>query len=113
MVVEHLCYGDRPRELRLLSLEKRRVWRDLIVAFQYLKGAYKKDGDKRFSGACSNRTRLSGFKLKEGRFRLDSEKKFFIMRVVQHQERLPREVADALCLGTLKIRLDRAVSSLI
>lgn len=33
--------------------------------------AYKRDGDKLFNGACSNRTRGSGVKIKEVRFRLD------------------------------------------
>ena len=35
----HLPCKDRLRELRLFSLEKRKLWRDLIVAFLYLNKA--------------------------------------------------------------------------
>jgi len=61
--MEHLSCEQRLRELRLFSLEKRRLWGDLLAAFWYLKGAYKKDGDKHFSRARSDRARGNGFKL--------------------------------------------------
>jgi len=86
---------------------------DLIAAFQYLKGAYKKDGDRLFSRACCNRTRGSSFNLKEGRFRLGIRMTFFTLRVVRHWHRLPREVIDAPSLETCRARLDGAVSNLI
>ncbi|PKU39848.1 hypothetical protein llap_9845 [Limosa lapponica baueri] len=111
--LKHLPYEDRLRELGLFSLDKRRFQGDLIAAFQYLKGAYRRDGEGLFIRECSDRTRGNGFKLKEGRFRLDIGKKFFTMRVVRHWNRFPRKAVDAPSLEVFKTRLDGALSNLV
>ncbi|KAK4822655.1 hypothetical protein QYF61_018607 [Mycteria americana] len=104
--LEHLPYEDRLRQWGFFSLEKRRLWEDLIVAFQYLKGSYRKDGKGLFISECSDRMRDNGFKLKEGRFRSDIRKKFFMKKL------LLREVVDALSLEVFKARLEGALSNL-
>ncbi|KFR13649.1 hypothetical protein N306_06354, partial [Opisthocomus hoazin] len=55
----------------------------------------------------------NGFKLKEGRFRLDIRRKFFTMSVVKHWHWLPREAVDGPSLKLFKARLDEALSNLI
>ncbi|KFQ90723.1 hypothetical protein Y956_15858, partial [Nipponia nippon] len=55
----------------------------------------------------------NGYKLKEGRFRLDIRKKFFTMRVVRRWNSLLREAVDAPSLEVFKARLDGALSNLV
>ncbi|KFV16141.1 hypothetical protein N340_06405, partial [Tauraco erythrolophus] len=54
----------------------------------------------------------NGFKLKEGRFRLEIRKKFFPLRMAKNWNRLPREVVAAPSLEVFKARLDEALSNL-
>lgn len=65
------------RELELFS-QMRRLQKDLQyvieLTIQYVKGAYKKDGEWFFTRPCSDRTRGGGFNQKEGRFTLEVRK---------------------------------------
>ena len=58
------------------------------MAFQYLNGSYRKEEDRLFSRVCCNKTRGNGFKLKEGRFKLDIRKKLLAVRA-ERQCRIP------------------------
>jgi len=79
-----------------------------------LKGAYKQEGEWLFTRADSDRTRRNGFKLGQGRFRLDIRKKFFHTDGgVTHWNRLPKEAVDAPSLEAFKARLDVALGSVV
>ena len=78
-----------------------------------MKGAYKQEAEWLFIRVDSDRKRWNGFKLSQGRFRLDIRRNFFTQRVVMHWNRLPKEVVDAPSLEAFKARLDVALGNLV
>ena len=73
----------------------------------------KQEGEQLFTWVDSDKSRGNGFKLRQGRFRLDIRRTFFTQRVVTHWNRLSREAVDAPSLEAFKARLDVALGSLV
>jgi len=80
---------------------------------KYLKGRCQEGGARLFPVVPSNRTRASGHKLRHRKFRLNMRKYFFILRMTEPWNRLPREVVESHSLETFKTRLDAVLCSLL
>jgi len=111
--LEHLFCEERLRELDLFSLKKIRMRGDVINAYKYLKDGCQEHGSRLFWVAPSNRTRGNVHKVKHRKFHLNMRKNFFPLRVMEHWNRLPREVVESPSLETFKTCLDKVLCSLL
>ena len=81
--LEHLPCEERLSNLGLFSLGKRRLRRDLVNVYRYLKGGGRQMDEARLLEVRSDRTKTSGLELEHRKFCTNSWKNFCMVRVVE------------------------------
>ncbi|CAM5110902.1 unnamed protein product [Natator depressus] len=111
--MENLSYERRLKELGLFSLTKRRLRRDMIALYKYIRGINTRVGEELFKLSTDVDTRTNGYKLANGKFRLEIRRRFLTTRGVKFWNSLPREAVGAKDLSGFKIRLDKFMEEMV
>jgi len=101
------------RELRLFSLEKRRLRGDFITFDSYLKGGCSEVGFNLYSQVTSERMRGNGLKLHQSRLRLNIRKIFFAEGIIKYWNRLPRKVVESPSLEVFRRHVGAALRNML
>jgi len=99
--LEHFSCEERLRVWAVQPGEEKAVGR-LYNSLPVPEGAYRKDGENIIARACCDRTRSNGFKLREGRFRLDIRKKFFYDKGSEAVEQIARRSSGGPIPGNIQ-----------
>jgi len=112
--LEHLPCEERLSNQNLFSLGKRRLRRNLINAYKYLKGGeWEMDDARLFSVVCSIRLKIHGLELEHRKFCTNTWKQLFTVRMMEHWNRLPGEVVESLAMEIFKTHLDTYLCNLL
>jgi len=105
--MEGRSYEERLRDLRLFSLERRRLRSDLIEAYKMIRGLDRVDSESIFPRMVKTGTQGHSSKLWDDRYRTDVRGRFFTQRVVRAWNALPVTVMDSPTLREFKWSLDK------
>jgi len=87
---------------------------DLISIYKYLKGDGRQiDEARHFSVMSSERTRSNGLKLEHRKFHANIQENFYMVRVMEQWNRLPREVVESPSVEIFKTHLDAYLCDLL
>jgi len=112
--LERLLNEKRLSNFGLFSLRKRRLRGNQINVYKYLKGGGRQMDEARFfSVVCRDRTRSNGLKLEPSKFHTNMQKNFFMVRVTEHWNRLPREAMKSPSMEIFKTQLDAYLCNLL
>ena len=107
----HLSYEERLQELKLYSLEKRRIRGDLIQVFRIMKQIDKVDIAD-LGWKVNNRvSRGHSLKLIKNLSRLEIRKTYFTQRIINLWNELPEHAVAATTVEAFKGRLDRFLNN--
>ena len=109
--LKHLPYEQRLIQLRLWTLEERRVRADLIEVYKMVNGMSGIRFDSFFEYDPNGRTRGHSKKLRKKRFNTDLRKHFFTDRIINIWNALDDRTVTSATLNSFKNGLERLRNS--